>query len=645
MKNETKNESTKNEATQRARRSTTRIASGPAQQQVAGSGAAPIRYSIVPSRPEAHLYEVTCEVDDPDPAGQQFALPAWIPGSYMIREFARHVVSIRAESGRRPVAITKLDKHTWRVAPVQGRLRVVLEVYAWDLSVRGAHLDTSHGFFNGACVFLKVAGQEGRRCEVDILPPKGSRYRGWRVATAMREAGASRYGFGRYAAADYDELIDHPVEMGEFTLATFRACGVPHDIVITGRHEADMARLARDLKRVCEQHIRFFGEPAPMDRYVFLVTAVGEGYGGLEHRASTALLCSRDDLPRSDVKEISETYRGFLGLASHEYFHTWNVKRIKPAAFVPYELENESYTSLLWAFEGVTSYYDDLALVRAGLIPHRRYLDMLARSITSLLRMPGRKKQTVAESSWDAWIKYYRQDENSPNAIVSYYGKGSLVALCLDLYIREHTHGRKSLDDLMQALWREHGLTGRGVEEDGVERLAERVTGLKLGRQFDAWLRSTAELPLARLLAGQGVDVVMRPARNASDAGGAATDSKAGARRTPASLGARVRSEGKDVLLTHVLEGGAAQAAGLSAGDVVVAINGVRPGKNGPDRLVRAQPGTELQLHAFRRDELHEFRVRLQPAPADTVALVVREGAARKLERWLGPAQKAEPRE
>ncbi|HEY6720922.1 MAG TPA: peptidase M61, partial [Burkholderiales bacterium] len=262
-----------------------------------------IRYSIVPARPEAHLYHVSCTVADPDPAGQQFALPAWIPGSYMIREFARHVVSIRAESGRRPVTIEKLDKHTWRAQAVAGPLTVTCEVYAWDLSVRGAHLDTTHAFFNGACVFLRVIGKESTPCELEILRPKGARYRRWRVATAMRRNVARPYGFGTYLAGDYDELIDHPVEMGEFTLASFRAAGVPHDIVITGRHRADLARLRRDLKRLCEEHIRFFGEPAPMKRYVFLVTALGDGYGGLEHRASTALLCSRDDLPREGEAE------------------------------------------------------------------------------------------------------------------------------------------------------------------------------------------------------------------------------------------------------------------------------------------------------------------------------------------------------
>src|SRR5580765_3803412 len=365
----------------------------------------PIRYSVSPEQPEAHLYLVTCTVPEPDPSGQEFALPAWIPGSYMIREFARHIVSIRAESRGKPLAIEKLDKHTWRTQPAAGPVTVTCEIYARDLSVRGAYLDTRYAFFNGANLFLRARGHEGTPCEVRILKPRGARYRNWIVATAMTRSAAKAHGFGVYAAADYDELIDHPVAMGELALATFRACDVPHEVAIAGRHRADMPRLAADLKRLCEHHIKFFGEPAPMKRYLFLVTALGEGYGGLEHRASTALLCSRDDLPRRGERQVGERYRTFLGLASHEYFHTWNVKRIKPAAFTPYDLDRESYTTLLWAFEGMTSYYDDLALVRCGLIGRKDYLELLGRAITSYLRVPGRRRQTLAESSFDAWIK------------------------------------------------------------------------------------------------------------------------------------------------------------------------------------------------------------------------------------------------
>src|SRR5262249_4853932 len=390
----------------------------------------PVRYTVIPGQAEAHLCHVGRTVSAPDPSGQELALPAWIPGSYMIREFARNIVSIRAESRGKPVAIEKKDKHTWRVEACAGPLTVSCEVYARDLSVRGAYLDTRHAFFNGACLFLRPMGLEDRACELEIIRPRGARYRNWVVATAMTRAGAKPRGFGAYAAADYDELIDHPVAMGELALARFGACGVRHEIAIAGRHRADLPRRARDLKRVCEQHIRFFGEPAPMKRYLFLVNALGEGYGGLEHRASTALVCSRDDLPLRGESTVSERYRTFLGLASHEYFHTWNVKRIKPAAFTPYDLDREAYTSLLWAFEGITSYYDDLALVRSGLIGRKDYLELLGRTITSTLRTPGRARQTLADASFDAWIKYYRPDEKSPNATVSYYAKGSLVALC-----------------------------------------------------------------------------------------------------------------------------------------------------------------------------------------------------------------------
>src|SRR5690606_3914371 len=249
-----------------------------------------IRYSIQPVHPEAHLFEVRCTVDNPDPWGQAFSLPTWIPGSYLIREFAKHVVRIRAQSGRKLLPLVKLDKNTWQVAPHDGPITVTMEVYAWDLSVRGAHLDTPHAFFNGPAVFLRVHGREAEPVDVEILPPRGARYRSWRVATAMRTRGARPYGFGTYQAADYDELIDHPVEMGNFDLVTFKAAGVPHDVVITGRHRSDLRRIARDLKTLCETQIAFFGTPAPMDRYVFLVTVVGDGYGGLEHRASTALL-------------------------------------------------------------------------------------------------------------------------------------------------------------------------------------------------------------------------------------------------------------------------------------------------------------------------------------------------------------------
>lgn len=599
---------------------------------------AQIRYSILPSNPEAHLFEVRCTVDNPDPRGQKFSLPTWIPGSYLVREFAKHVVRIRAQSGRKQVAIVKLDKNTWQAAPHDGPVTVTMEVYAWDLSVRGAHLDATHGFFNGPAVFLQVEGRGDEPVEVEILPPKGAKYRNWGVATAMRRKGAKPYLFGSFEAANYDELIDHPVEMGTFELATFKAGGVQHDIAITGRHRADMRRLMKDLKTLCETQIDFFGGKAPMDRYVFLVTAVGEGYGGLEHRASTALICARNDLPAEGMGKPGGGYRTFLGLASHEYFHTWNVKRIKPAAFTPYDLNAENYTTLLWAFEGLTSYYDDLLLVRAGLVSRNAYLETLGRNITTLLRVAGRKKQTVAESSFDAWIKYYRGDENSPNAGVSYYLKGSLIGLALDLLIRTQTNNRRSLDHVMRALWKNYGAKGIGVPEDGIEKAAERASGLRLKNFFDKAVRSTADLPLEKLLASVGVDLSLRPGRTGVDRRDPRSKKEKRALRG-VSLGVRSGSDGGDLKINQVFDGGSAQKAGLAAGDIVIAIDGLRVSADNIDaHLTRYRPGETVPLHVFRRDELHVMPITLAAAKPDawTLSIVDDPRLARSRKAWLG---------
>ncbi|WP_297353150.1 M61 family metallopeptidase [Paraburkholderia sp.] len=592
----------------------------------------PIRYSIVPKQPAAHLFEVTVTVADPDPSGQRFMLPVWIPGSYMVREFARNIVTLRAvnESGRK-VRVEKTDKQTWQAAPVNGPLTLRYEVYAWDMSVRAAHLDDTTGFFNATSVFLAAVGHEDAPCLVDIQKPAGPAYRSWRVATALPEArGTRRYGFGEYSAQNYDELADHPVTLGEFALATFKAHGVPHDIVIAGRVVAlDMARLAADLKRICEAQIALFepkSKKAPVDRYVFMTQAVSDGYGGLEHRASTALICNRSDLPVEGRPQTTEGYRTYLGLCSHEYFHTWNVKRIKPAAFAPYDLTRENYTSLLWLFEGFTSYYDDLILVRTSLISPEEYFALLGKVVGGVMRGSGRLKQTVAESSFDAWVKYYRQDENAPNAIVSYYTKGSLVALAFDLTIRAQTNNRKSLDDVMRLLWQRFGrdfYRGKpvGVAEDEVEEIFAEATGADLGALFEQAVRSTRDLPLETLLEPFGISLAPERDKNARP-----------------TLGARVRGGG-DCTLAAVHDGSAAQKAGLSAGDVLVAIDGLRvTGANLDTLLSRYLPGAKVEVHAFRRDELRTVQVKLDGPEVSRYSMTVtdRRAAARNWrERWL----------
>ncbi|WP_442770818.1 M61 family metallopeptidase [Zoogloea ramigera] len=588
----------------------------------------PVLYTIQAVQPAAHLFEVSLRLAEPDPAGQVFSLPAWIPGSYMIREVARNIVSLSAEAGGKAVPATKLDKHSWRLpAGIQGPVTLRYTVYAWDLSVRSAHLDQTHGFFNGTSVFLAAHGHEDAPHRVDIRPPKGLEDARWRVATSLPEAvgekgAAERYGFGLYRADSYDDLIDHPVEMGTFTLGEFEACGVPHAVAITGRHDCDMGRLLADLKPVCERQIRLFGEPAPMSRYVFLTTAVGDGYGGLEHRASTALLCSRADLPHVGMDEATDGYRQFLGLCSHEYFHTWNVKRIKPAAFVPYRLAEENYTRLLWAFEGFTSYYDDLMLVRSQRIGLDDYLKLLAKTITQVHKGSGRHKQSVAESSFEAWTKYYRQDENSPNAIVSYYTKGALVALLLDLRLRAESHGARSLDTLMQALWQRHGQTGIGVAEDGIFALAAELGGEALAGWLQELVEGTAELPLEQALRRVGLKLAWELASPAPG------------------IGVRTVAEGEMLKIANVFDGGAAQAAGLSGGDVLVAIDGLKATAGSFDKLLaRRLAGDSAKIHVFRRDELMRFEVELRAPLADTAKLAVdpdaRANAIALREAWL----------
>ncbi|MDA0233733.1 MAG: M61 family metallopeptidase [Proteobacteria bacterium] len=592
-----------------------------------------VEYRIRPANPGAHLFEVSCTVAEPDPAGQVFSLPAWIPGSYMIREFARNIVRLRAEADGEPCALEKLDKHTWRAAAVPGArmLSVHYEVYAWDLSVRTAHLDTTHGFFNGTSVFLAVAGRTEAPCVVTIERPEGDCGRDWKLVTALppehgHPGQACR--FGRFRAADYDELIDHPVEMGRFTLARFEAAGVPHDIALTGRHDCDLERLCADLRRICEWQIALFGTPAPVDYYAFLTMVVGEGYGGLEHRASTALICSRAELPWKGMEGLPDGYKSFLGLCSHEYFHTWNVKRIKPVAFTPYDLARENHTRLLWAFEGFTSYYDDLALVRSGVIGIDDYLGLLGKTIANVLRGSGRLKQSVAESSFDAWTKYYRQDENAPNAIVSYYAKGALIALALDLQLRAGSEGAASLDDVMRLLWRRHGLTGVGVPEDGIFAAVRDAGGERLGARLAKWLQKAVDgcedLPLARLLRPFGVSL------------------RAEAAGTAPVLGMKLGGGSGEAKVANVYDDGPAQAAGVSAGDVLIALDGLRisSAKGLEDLLARRGAGDEVELHLFRRDELMSFRAVLAAPPAERQELKLApraDSAAAKLRRgWLG---------
>lgn len=579
-----------------------------------------IFYSISPRHPQAHSFVMRCLINDPDSAGQVVSLPSWIPGSYMIRDFAKNVTRINASAKGGGVPMEKLDKDSWRCDPCIGPLQIEYEVYAWDPSVRTARLDEAYGFFNGTSVFLRVHGKEESVCSVDIQPSDWCRENYWQVATGLDIKKIDSNGFGEYGSDNYDALIDYPVLMGALRRCPFKAGGVEHEMVLVGHFDLDEQRLTRDLAILCSHHINFFQSPAPMERYVFLVQVTTSGYGGLEHRNSSALMCSRDDLPVPGVEKMSDAYRTFLGLCSHEYFHSWNVKRIRPQAFVPYDLNHECYTRDLWVFEGITSYYDDQALCRCGLINAESYLELLGQTITRYLRTPGRRHQTLAESSFEAWTKFYKQDENAANAIVSYYTKGALVALCLDLQIRTETAGKKSLDDVMCLLWQRYGQTNEALPEGGAIAVVNEICGKSQDRFFDQALHSTAELPLQALLSGAGVVLNQRIAMNAQDKGG----KEASETLPKVATGMRVQAENSTLRISHVLRDGPAQRAGLAPGDILVAIDNVQVSSKVLERLCQQkEPGDTIAVHLFRDSVLQLVNVVLAEPEADTAFLTM----------------------
>ncbi|AXQ27448.1 M61 family peptidase [Solimonas sp. K1W22B-7] len=588
-----------------------------------------IRYRIQPSHPREHYYTVQCRLENPDPQGQVFRLPSWIRGSYLVRDFAKHVQELHASAGGNPLAIERLDKRSFRCAPCIGPLTLDYRVYAFDESVRKAFLDTRRGFFNASSLCYRADGTGD--IEIDIEPPQDPACEGWRLATTLDPLQVDASGYGRYRAADYEDLIDHPVEMGRYARLDFDVDGIPHALVLSGRHAIDVPRITRDLTRICHVQRELFGQQPALREYLFLTYVTGNGYGGLEHRASTALICSRKDLPAPGDPRFTKDYRSFLGLCSHEYFHLWNVKRITAQRFLESDLAAEAYSRDLWHYEGLTSYYDDLFLLRAGVLDAPAYLDLVAENATRLQRTPGRLVQTLADSSFDTWIKYYQPDENTPNAGVSYYIKGGLASLCLDLQLR--LHSKVTLDDVLRTLWQRYGAAGIGVPEGGLEQVAQELSGLDLREFFDELLRTTEELPLAELLAAFGVDSRQRPAVSDADAGGRVTGEAPGA-------WAGLKLRAGEMRIAYVAAGSPAAQAGLSVNDQLVAIDGLRIGPaNGMALLAALPPGQPVTLHFFRGDELLEATLTPAAPPADTwtLTLVAAEGEvlARRM-AWLG---------
>lgn len=564
-----------------------------------------LHYQIEFDDYKQHLVHVTIRfLANPN---QELWLPTWIPGSYLIREFSKHIESVKAydEAGRM-LDIKKTSKNRWRLFNTDHELMTIeYDVYAYDLSVRGAYVDQTRLYINPACVCLALEGQEQSACEVEVFLPDELKH--FQLATGLDSKSLVK---GRFTlkADHYDQLIDSPFELADQTRFSFETHGIEHEFVISGPQNANVDRLKADIEKICAAEINMFGS-APFKNYTFMTMATGNSYGGLEHCNSTSLITPRDDLPKSnEPTEPSKDYQRFLGLCSHEYFHSWLVKFIRPENFANYNLHQEGYTSLLWIFEGFTSYYDDLILLRSGVISQKSYLDLLKAQIDRYLQNPGRFVQTVAESSFDAWIKFYRQDENSNNAGTSYYNKGALVALCLDLGLRLRG---SSLDALMRRLY-ENTQNGMQVNERTIFDLCKELTGDNWIEQINHLINTTDELPLDQLLPEFGLSYRVKTDKSLP-------------------LGLKLVDKPEGVLVQSARRESAGAKAGISANDVIIAIDGLKASTKLIEKY--AKQGGTYTVFAFRRDELISFAVDCATTDLTEVELVVEDQA--KTEKWL----------
>jgi len=593
-------------------------------------------YKLAFPQPHTHLYEVSLTIDNVTTPQLDLSLPIWTPGSYLAREYARHVQDFNADDGsERPLPWRKIDKATWRIETAasgdsQKTVRVSYRVYANELATQTSHLDATHAYFNGASLFMYVPGAVNRPHRIKFITPEG-----WRVTTPLAlKPGADGY----YTAADYDRLVDSPTEIGAHKLLEFAVRGKPHRVAIWGQYEFDDNRLMNDLAKIVEEGAKIFGG-LPYDHYTFIVHVQPGIGGGTEH------LNSNVSMTRPEAFKSERGYKGFLGLESHEYFHHWNVKRIRPLALGPFDYQRENYTRGLWVSEGVTSYYGDLLLRRAGLIGVNEYLDGLANTIAGYDQTPGRFEQSAESASFDAWIKLYRPDENSVNSAMSYYTKGELLGLMFDIEIRALTGNAKSLDDVMRLLLENHGLPKPGFTDAELKAAFEKVAGVDLTNFWSRFVAGRDEIDFAAYFNKAGLQLT-KGYRPGSPYAAGKTDK-------PGALGIRTRANGDRVVVANVIAGSPAYEGGVNAGDELVAIDGKKiDASNGVERqgqpglLNDMRAGQRVTLIVFRRERLVNFDLTAAGKPFDhyTITELKDAGDAQKALRdsWLSKEKDAQ---
>jgi predicted metalloprotease with PDZ domain len=592
-----------------------------------------LSYHIVPENLAEHVFNVKISIPPSKHELVHLTIPAWIPGSYMIRDFGKniHLISATTSSGHKQ-SVIQTDKQTWKVLNARDGLTISYQVYAFDLSVRGAYLFDEYAFFNGTSTFLEV-----KEFTADAIAPislcieNNQVANNWQLCTALKQSSVSQSEISTkhyFTCEDYQELIDHPVLLGQVEHATFEVMGTKFHVVFSGKTETDIERICADLTPLCEHHINLFGE-LPEKDYWFLTLLSDDGFGGLEHRASTALLYPRFHLPmRAERKITSEHYQRFLSLCSHELFHAWNVKRIKPEIMISPELSREQCMEQLWIYEGFTSLYDDLSLARTKLIDAQRYIEILGENLTRLNQTQGRHKQTITESSVNAWTKFYKQDAGSHNHIVSYYNKGAIIALALDITLRQKTQNNYSIDQVMQVLWNNYGSKNIGTPNDVIHEICQKHFQVDISEFLNTVLYTTEDLPIDALVQNIGLNLHYRTQNSVSDKGGRASDES-----IKHAFGASYKDQDSGVLLQTLQDESPIVRAGAQIGDILIALGQWQVNSNNLQRLIDNQQGTTVEISLLRQGRLLRCEMPIEEARTDTIYLTIKD--ADMFQKWI----------
>lgn len=568
-----------------------------------------LHYELSMPEPHNHYYEVTMRVNNVNQNYLDFKMPVWTPGSYLIREFSRNVLDVQAEENNKSLVVKKINKNTWRVSGITNSVNLTYKVYAYELSVRTSFLDASHGFVLGTSVFMFVEGYQDLPVTLQVIP-----YKNWnQISTGLQETDDK----WNYRAENYDFLVDSPLEIGNHEQIRFEAAGVNHEIAMYGEGNYDSEKLRKDMARIVEVSTRVFGEN-PNQKYVFIVHNLHRRGGGLEHLNSTTL-----QVKRWNYQPFS-SYLGYLGLVAHEYFHLWLVKRIRPKALGPFNYDEENYTHLLWVMEGFTSYYDELLLNRADFISDSEYLSRLSRSISSLENQPGNFVQPVAMASFDAWIKAYRPDEQSPNVTISYYTKGAVLAALLDLEIIHQSNGKRNLDDVLRFLYQEYyQKLDRGFTNQEFQEAVEKIAGKKLEDFFQNYVFGAKSIDYSKFLEYAGLELM-----NVNE------DSQ-----EPA-LGVKTRNNGGGLIVQNVTDGSAAHKGGINVDDEIIAVNGYRVDQSLLSKIISEKtPQEEIEVLINRRGVIQTLDITLQPDNNKRFVILKSRNPSQKqeavLKKWL----------